>query len=247
MLNRINFRDFGGEVVSDGRMIRKGVLYRSGIWQKLNKSDVSIIQSLNIQHVVDFRSIEEQERTPSLLPGKEKISMPCAIDGITRQRLRPLMFKRHADELIIDVIDGVYTEMVGMMAEPMGRLINLILTPGALPIIVHCRAGKDRTGFAAAMIQWFLGLDRESIIKESLKSNEFLMPKISKTLKRVRLFTIGLFPKGNMQAAFEVKERYIVTAMDKVDKDFGGVVNYLMSSGITSGQLEELKALLLES
>jgi protein-tyrosine phosphatase len=154
MLNRINFRDFGGEVVSDGRMIRKGVLYRSGIWQKLNKSDVSIIQSLNILHVVDFRSNEEQERTPSLLPGKEKISMPCAIDGITRQRLRPLMFKKHADELIIDVIDGVYTEMVGMMAEPMGRLINLILTPGALPIIVHCRAGKDRTGFAAAMIQW---------------------------------------------------------------------------------------------
>ncbi len=246
MLERINFRDFGGGVTADGRKIRKGLLFRSGVLQKLNESDRTFIRSLGVQHVIDFRSIEEQERAPAFLPGREKISMPCNIDRMTRERLRPLMLKRRADDRIIDVIDSVYADMVDLMAEPMGRLISLILTPGSLPIIVHCRAGKDRTGFAAAMIQWFLGMDRKTIVEEYLKSNAFLMPKISKAMSRLHLFTAGLFPKTNLQAAFEVKERYLLTAMNKVEQSYGGIEKYFMSSGITAGQLDDLRELLLE-
>jgi protein-tyrosine phosphatase len=247
MLNRINFRDFGGGLTRDGKRIRTGLLFRSGVLQKLNENDKQIIESLNIQSVIDFRSLEEQERDPAFLPGKTKISMPCNIDRMTRERLRPLLLKRHADEKIIGVIDGVYSEMVDLMAESMGKLVSLILTPGATPLIIHCRAGKDRTGFAAAMIQWFLGMDRADILSDYLKSNDFLMPRISKLLKRLRLFTIGLFPKGNLQAAFEVKEKYLLTAMEKVDRKYGGIEKYLMSSGITATQLEALRTLLLES
>lgn len=246
MLNRINFRDFGGGVTLDGRKIRTGLLYRSGVLQKLNDEDLAYVKVLNVQHVIDFRSIEEQDRVPAFLPGKIKISMPCNIDRMTRERLRPLLLRRKADDRIMNVIDGVYSDMVDMMAEPMGRLISLILTPGALPLIIHCRAGKDRTGFAVAMIQWFLGMDRDSIYKEYLRSNDFLMPKISKAIKRLRYITIGLFPQGNLQAAFEVKEKYLSTAMKKVDQSYGGIENYLMSTGITSAQLEQLRSILLE-
>jgi protein-tyrosine phosphatase len=246
MLKRINFRDFGGKITASGQKIRSGILYRSGVWQKMNDHDKAHIISLDIQYVVDFRSIEEQEKTPALLPGKARVSMPCNIDRITRDRLRPLLFKPHANEKIIDVIDGVYVEMVDMMAKPMGNLVSLMLTPGAFPIIIHCRAGKDRTGFAAAMIQLFLGLDQESIIEEYLRSNEFLMPKISRVLKQARLFTFGLFPKTNLQAAFEVKERYLLTAINRVNQHYGGVENYLLSGGTTSEQLGRLKTLLLE-
>jgi protein-tyrosine phosphatase len=246
MLKRINFRDFGGKITVSGQKIRSGVLFRSGVWQKMNDHDRAHILSLDIQYVVDFRSIEEQEKTPALLPAKARVSMPCNIDRITRDRLRPLIFNRHANEQIIEVIDGVYVEMVDLMVEPMGKLVSLLLTPGALPVIIHCRAGKDRTGFAAAIIQYFLGLDMESIVEEYLKSNEFLMPKISRVLKQARLFTLGLFPKTNLQAAFEVKERYLFTAINRVKQHYGGVEKYLISSGITPEQLKRLKILLLE-
>ncbi len=246
MLSRINFRDFGGAKTADGRRIRKGILYRSGVWQKMNDADRAYIVSLNIQYIIDFRSTEEQERKPSNLPGRELLSMPCNIDRLTRDGLRPLWLKRDADDRIMDVIDGVYSEMVDMMVEPMRKMINLILSPGALPIIIHCHAGKDRTGFAAAMIQWFLGMDRDAIIAEYLKSNVFLMPKISKLMNRLHLFTAGLYPKSNLQAAFEVKEKYLLTAMKKVDEVYGGIDKYLMSSGVTQKQLAELRNLLLE-
>jgi protein-tyrosine phosphatase len=246
MLNRINFRDFGGGRTVDDRTIRRAILYRSGVWQKINASDRDYLESLHIQYVIDFRSLEEQERDPANLPGKNRVSLPCNIDRMTRERLRPLLLKRFADEQIIDVIDGTYSEMVALMAGPMGDLIRLMLQPDGLPVLIHCRAGKDRTGFAAAMIQWFLGLDRKSIMDEYLKSNDFMGPRISKLLKRVRLFTMGLFPKGNLQAAFEVRARYLDTAMDKVDSEYGGVVPYLMSTGITPEELDRLKNRLLE-
>ena len=172
--------------------------------------------------------------------------MPCNIDQLTRDGLRPFWMKRHADDKIMDVIEGVYSAMVDMMVEPMGKMINLVLTPGALPIIIHCHAGKDRTGFAAAMIQWFLGMDKNDIIAEYLRSNVFLMPKISKLMNRLHLFTAGLYPKSNLQAAFEVKERYLLTAMKKVDEVYGGIDKYFMSAGITQQQLTQLRTLLLE-
>jgi protein-tyrosine phosphatase len=246
MHNRINFRDFGGGVTMDGRTIRRGVLFRSGVWQKISASDRIDMASFNIKHIVDFRSKEEQERDPASLPGRERVSLPCNIDRMTRDRLRPLLLKRYADEQIIDVIDGTYKEMVLLMAEPMRRLIELMVKPNGLPVLIHCRAGKDRTGFAAAMIQWYLGLDKDSIMKEYLKSNDFMIPRISKMRKRLRLFTIGLFPKGNLQAAFEVRPRYLETAMARVEHDYGGIANYLICSGVTADQLEQLKSLLLE-
>jgi protein-tyrosine phosphatase len=247
MLDRINFRDFGGEITPDGKRIRTGLLFRTGVWQRINESDRILIQSLNIQHVVDFRSLEEQERSPALLPGENKVSLPCNIDRSTRDRLKPLLFKRHADERIMEVIEGVYIDMVDMMVEPMAKLIRLIISPGGAPLIIHCRAGKDRTGFAAAMIQWYLGLDHETILEEYLRSNEFMNPRLSKLLKRLRIFTVGLFPKGNLQAAFEVKERYLSAAMAKVEKEYGGIEKYFLSAGITPAELDQLHLKLLDS
>lgn len=247
MLSRINFRDFGGLPAANGTRMKSGILYRSGVLQKLIANDHKVIGALKIQTVVDFRSIEEQEKNPGTLPARRMISLPCNIDQMTRERLRPLLLRRYADDRIIEAIDGVYSEMVDLMVEPMGKLVHIILEPDSLPLIIHCRAGKDRTGFAAAMIQWFTGVDRELIMKDYLKSNDFISPKIIKAFKRLRLFTIGLFPKGNLQAAFEVREQYLMTAMGIVDKKYGGPEGYFIKGGVTRGQLDSLRSMLTAS
>jgi protein-tyrosine phosphatase len=238
MLDNINFRDIGGSLTISGQRIRKGLLYRSGVWQKLNPSDYQLVESLSIQTIVDLRSLEEQERDPANFPGRQRVSVPCSIDKMTRDRLRPLFLKRDADEQIINIIDSVYADMVGMMVKPMAEIIRLILTPGYLPLLMHCRGGKDRTGFAVAALQWFLEMDRKEIIEEYLKSNLFLGPKISRLHKKVRLFTLGLMPKGNLQAAFEVREKYI---------QYGGIEGYFRSGGIQPDELARLKMILVEN
>ncbi|MFH0760248.1 MAG: tyrosine-protein phosphatase [Bacteroidota bacterium] len=247
MLDNINFRDIGGSLTAGGQRVRKGLLYRSGVWQKLKDADFQLVKSLSIQTIVDLRSLEEQERDPSNLPGLRKVSLPCNIDKMTRDRLKPLVFKRDADDQIIQIIDSVYADMVRLMVQPMAQIIRLILTPGSLPLLMHCRAGKDRTGVAVAMLQWFLGMEQNSILREYMKSNLFLLPKISKTHKRVRLLTLGLIPKANMQAAFEVRERYILTTFGIVEEKFGGIEAFFRSGGITNDELARLKMALLEN
>jgi len=243
----MNLRDIGGSLTTGGQRVRKGLLYRSGVWQKLKDADLQLVKSLSIQTIVDLRSLEEQERDPSNLPGRLKVSLPCNIDKMTRDRLKPLVFKRDADDQIIRIIDSVYADMVKLMVQPMTQIIRLILTPGSLPLLMHCRAGKDRTGVAVAMLQWFLGMERDSLISEYLKSNLFLLPKISKTHKRVRLLTLGLIPKANMQAAFEVREQYLLTTFTIVEEMFGGIEAYFRSGGITNEELCQLKMALLEN
>ena len=246
MMTAINLRDFGGFLTKSGSHMKSGLLYRSGNLQKLSAAHHVAISDLHLQTIIDFRSMQEQEKSPGTFPGSRKVSLPCNIDQITRDRLRPLLLRRSADDEIVDAIDSVYQEMVDLMVQPIGEMIRNILNTESCPILIHCRAGKDRTGFAAAVIQWAMEVDHDTIMSEYLKSNEFISPKISKALKRLRLFTLGLFPKGNLQAAFEVKARYLNTAFFVIETKYGGLERYLAAGGIHRGELEALKAMLLE-
>jgi protein-tyrosine phosphatase len=135
--------------------------------------------------------------------------------------------------------------MVDLMLEPVGEMMRILLNPHNCPILIHCRAGKDRTGFAAAVLQSAMGVDYGIIMREYLKSNDFMSPKISKALKRLRLFTLGFFPKGNLQAAFEVRQQYLDTAFRVIQTKYGGIAGYLAAAGISPNDLEVLKTRLL--
>ncbi|MFA5816156.1 MAG: tyrosine-protein phosphatase [Bacteroidales bacterium] len=246
VMTAINLRDFGGFRTKGGSLMKTGLLYRSGNLQKLSASNHVAISELYLQTIIDFRSLEEQEKSPGTFPGSRKVSLPCNIDQITRDRLRPLLLRRYADNEIVEAIDSVYKEMVDLMVAPIGEMIRIILNTSNCPILIHCRAGKDRTGFAAAVIQWAMDVDHETVMNEYLKSNEFISPKISKALKRLRLFTLGLFPKGNLQAAFEVRAQYLNTAFFVIETKYGGLERYLAAGGVHREDLDDLKALLLE-
>jgi protein-tyrosine phosphatase len=246
VMTAINLRDFGGFGTIGGSRMKAGLLYRSGNLQKLSSANHVAIRELHLQTIIDFRSIEEQEKSPGTFPGSRKVSLPCNIDQITRSRLRPLLLRKYADAEIVEAIDSVYEEMVNLMVEPVGEMIRIILNPANCPILIHCRAGKDRTGFAAAVLQWAMGVDHETVMREYLLSNEFISPKISKALKRLRLFTLGLFPKGNLQAAFEVRAQYLETAFSVIRNKYGGLEGYLAAGGVHPEDLEALKQRLLE-
>jgi protein-tyrosine phosphatase len=212
---------------------------------KMGKPERAFLEKFGIQTIADFRSSEEQQKEPVDLPGGMKLLLPCGIDTITREGLRPLLLKRNAGGRIMAVIEDVYTRMVDMMKEPMRKLVVRMLEPDALPVIIHCRAGKDRTGFAAAVILKFLGVDDQFIFHDYLKSNDSMKPQIRKAQNRLRLVTAGLFPKANLQAAFEVKERYLRAALGRVDEKYGGVEGYLLDAGLATEQLDRLRSLLL--
>ncbi|MCK9324292.1 MAG: tyrosine-protein phosphatase [Bacteroidales bacterium] len=246
MLTRINFRDIGQIPLPDGRRFKPGLLYRSAVLQRLNQEDRNTIDNLGIRTVVDLRSIQEQERKPGKLPGQNRVSLPCNIDQRTRERLKPLLFRRNSNESIIAVMDNVYAEMVDLMMKPMAALIHLILNPNNLPMIIHCRAGKDRTGFAAAMIQRLMGAELKPVFDDYLRSNLFMKTQIRQGQWKLRLITAGLMPKGNLQAAFEVRREFLQTAFDYIDEKYKGVEGYFLAAGISKENIQELTTILTE-
>lgn len=243
-LPEINLRDFGGFPTKNGGGIKAGLLYRSGNLEKLSTENYQFISDLHIKTVIDFRSMEEQKKSPGNFPAIQKVSLPCNIDRISRNRLRPFLLRGSADDEIVAAICTVYEDMTDLMVEPIGRMIRIILE-GGCPILIHCRAGKDRTGFAAAVIQRLMGVEEEIIIDEYLRSNEFMSPKINRAHKRLRLFTLGLLPKVNLQAAFEVRAQYLNTAFSVIDKKYGGLEGYLAAGGVSRGDLEALAGMVL--
>jgi len=245
LVPEINLRDCGGYQATNGYLFKPGIFYRSGNLENLNIESRTILSGLHLQTIVDFRALEEQQRSPSAFFANHNVSLPCAIDQITKDRLRPLLMRRSATAEIIKTIESVYSDMVDMMVEPIGQLIRILIDPDNLPVLIHCQGGKDRTGFSAALIQKTLGVDHEIVIREYLKSNIAQYPKIQKVKRRIALFTLGLVPLSNLNTAFEVKPQFLETAFDKIENKYGGLEGYFAACGISPTHIQQLQHSLL--
>ncbi|MDD4644574.1 MAG: tyrosine-protein phosphatase [Bacteroidales bacterium] len=242
-----NLRDVGGILTKSGQTIRKGLLYRSGNLEKLNKENQMAVCGLNLQTAIDFRADEQRKRSPGNYSGIREVVLPCDIDRPTRERLKPLLMRRSGDEAIIGAMDSVYREMVDMMVQPVGDMIRILLNPHDRPVLIHCQGGKDRTGFATAVIYWILDVDQEVIIHDYLKSNEFMHKKLRKIIRRMRIFTFGIFPKSNLYAAFEVRAQYLDSAWSVIQTKYGGLEGYLAAAGIGTEDITKLREELMET
>lgn len=96
--------------------------------------------------------------------------------------------------------------MVDRVIPEVEELFRVLLREDTYPLLVNCRAGKDRTGFVCIVIQLALGVETEAIIRDYLKSNEFVLPKARRILKLLKILTLGWLPAGNIQLVFTVQE-----------------------------------------
>jgi len=202
---------------------------------------------LNLQTAIDFRGDEQRKRSPGNYSGMREVLLPCDIDRPTRERLKPLLMRRSGDKAIIGAMDSVYREMVDMMVQPVGDMIRILLNPDDRPVLIHCQGGKDRTGFATAVIYWILDVNQDVVMQDYLKSNEFMHKKLDKIIRRMRIFTFGIFPKSNLYAAFEVRAQYLDSAWSVIQTKYGGLEGYLAVAGVGPEEIFKLREELMET
>jgi protein-tyrosine phosphatase len=241
-----NFRDFGGYRTQDGRRLRQGQLYRSGDLDRLRGADLKTIQALRLKTIVDLRSPRERKNKPGAAIGARPISLPFDFDQVTRERLQPLMTQKNVEPEIDVIISQTYAEMVDQVQPQLGELFRLLLCGTSYPLLIHCRAGKDRTGFTCAVIQLALGVEPSTAIADYLKSNEFVLPSIQRMLKYARILSLGRLPVENLALVYTVKEQYLCTALKQIEQRYGGLTPYLEQCGVGPRERDALQALLLE-
>ncbi len=168
-----NLRDLGGYRTADGRTVRFGRVFRSASLAGLTEADLRTFGATGIRTVCDLRGEREAARAPSRLPeasAPEVVRLP--IEPRVGASLRDLLAREEATgEDVHDLLRTAYAAYATDHLPRYRALFDLLLREERLPLLFHCSAGKDRTGFGAALLLTALGVPRETVIADYLATN----------------------------------------------------------------------------
>lgn len=232
-----NFRDIGGHTGLDGRRVRHGRVYRSDHLAGLTDDDHRALAPLRITHSLDFRGVSERAALPSALPGVPSVSL--AIEPTVVVRVQALLSRGRVPSeaetvaLMCETYRGFASDAVPTYARFFRHLLD-----EPTPVVFHCTAGKDRTGFAAALLLSALGVSREAVLEDYLLTNRLYR-------RSPLVDTSG--PVHVMNVLWQVQPAFLDAAFDTVERDFGGMDRYLASAmGLGPRELAQLRERLLE-
>ncbi len=237
----LNFRDIGGIAISGGKQFRKKLIFRSANPDNINRGDISRLHGLGIRTIIDLRAPDESKNKRKKIDGIETISLPLDFERVTRERLIPYFYRKNSHEIIADISNSIYLEILDATVPLFRQLVEIILSPERIPVLIHCQAGKDRTGIICSLIHMSAGTGREEIIHDFMLSNEALIPYYRRKLMKRKILTLGFFPADRVLYAITVRQRNIESVMDRVEFYYGGIEGYLDHSGINMAQLDKLK------
>ncbi len=155
-----NFRDLGGYAAGDGRVVRRGLLYRSDTLHRLTPGDLERLRGLDLRTVIDLRAADELEQHGAgRLAGHDVVvhNLPMFDDT------RSLGLEDVAAEEPVAKLAELYLGMVERGGASLARTVELLAAPGGLPAVFHCMAGKDRTGIVAGLLLETLGVPDDVI------------------------------------------------------------------------------------
>ena len=247
-----NFRDLGGYATTQGRKIRWGKLYRSGNFAETSRADQKVLDGLTLKALIDFRSLAEKEEEPNQFAKSStfKITEIPIMDGGDNSV---------GEEIIARFDSGDFSgfEPTAFMIEAnrefaktftpqFSQFIQEVLKAKGQPIVWHCSAGKDRTGFAAAILLRILGVPDDVIMSDYMLSRDYAIAARQQELSLVRLLQ-GKEAADKIAVLLGVEEAWLQAAFDTIDEQYGSFDNYVHQAlGLDDTDITTLRNTLLE-
>lgn len=245
-----NLRDLGGYRTIDNKTVRWEALYRSDGLNKLTDSDLRYLSMLDLNRVIDFRAKHEMEREPDRLPHEIKgrrVEIPI-LDGSTklwhdsgRDFVNVLRNIKPAQYMI-----QTNVELATKFTPEMQQFISELMSSNGKPILFHCAAGKDRTGFAAAILLRILGVPQETVMEDYLLTNRYFFPAHRWNLALLRVLKGNIFA-DSIKGFMEARAEYLTAAFNAIDQIHGSFEDYVYKAlDLSVYDTERLRALYLE-
>ncbi len=236
-----NFRELGGYRADDGRRVRYGRLFRSAHLGELTEADHDQLDEISLRWIIDLRGTVESEMTPARLrEGYGAARMPLPIEPKAGAALREMLAAGDATaEHAKDLMHGSYRAYAADYADVYQRFLHHVLEDDHHPILFHCTAGKDRTGFGAAIILRALGVPWETVVADYLLTNQFI--------DLTRSVLAQQYDPEIVMPMIEVRLEYLETAFNTVDEVYGSFETYLREAlDIDDARRTRLAEVLLE-
>ena len=240
-----NTRELGGYKTEDGRSLKWGVLYRSDKLSELTDADQEYLLQLGIKRVVDFRSSEEKQNEPDQLPSTLKyIEMPIEADGAIRPKVEAIL-KGDLNEDVGAILVETNKEFISDFSGVYKGFIESLIE-NQEPTLFHCTAGKDRAGFAAALVLLAVGVPEKIVIEDYMKTNKYTEETIQDYINKINLYSLGSVDAEILRPLLGVEERFIRAALDEIKQKYGNVENFIRDElKIRDESIIELKNFLL--
>lgn len=237
-----NFRDLGGYAAANNKRTVWRKLFRSQGLAQLTDNDLAVMREIGVKTVIDFRSDSEVQNAPSRLPeGVKIIRLPIETANANAPSIMEQIASGEVDSLqAIAYMEQANRNFATDFAPQYREFFKILLQPDAYPIVFHCAAGKDRTGFAAAMTLTALGADWNTVMDDYLLTNTYLIP--SSVTPQLSLQTMPA-----MRQLSGVRPSYLLAAHDEIIKKYGSLDNYLQQAlGIGNIEKKQLRKYLLK-
>ncbi len=249
-----NFRDAGGI-----GSLRPGLVFRSAELSRLSDADGQALLDLGVTDVFDLRTWEEIEHRPDRLPAGIRLVVEDVLADRPHSGAAEVasLVNQYAEQAGTETINAAigngqaaqhmhdtYLHLVTLPSADAGyRSLFTELAHGQGGAVIHCTAGKDRTGWALAVLQLLGGATREEVVADYLGSNEPMRLAYGPMLD-------GFAADGGDADALEhmmlVFPEYLETALEYVDRVYGGVEGYLQRGlGLSDDDMAALRTRLL--
>ncbi|WP_159441999.1 tyrosine-protein phosphatase [Clostridium sp. Marseille-P2415] len=257
-----NTRDLGGIKTMDGKRILPGRLIRSGTLHGATQRDIQILtEQYCLGTVIDFRTATERKQKPDpQIPGIDNIFNPILDEktvGITFEDEEEQAEEEKQEDAIKGIllhasslggkpenyVDRLYEDLVlkDHAAVYYGRFFELLLEADDRAVLWHCTAGKDRVGIGTALLLTALGADQDTVIRDFVKTNDYVMERVEKMAGLVFKETGDIKLVDCVRVLLTVSEDYLRHAFSSIEKSFGTIDKYLTER---IGLSEEKKQLL---
>ncbi len=249
-----NFRDLGGIRTADGKVIREGLLYRSGHLAKIKeKTARKLRDKKGLRTVIDLRAPAELAHRRDIVPaGVDYLHLPPLTDeqnpAVTRQTGPSILSKiMKVDGGARAYLEDTYRTMVTseFSLEALRKFMRTLMEEDGA-VLWHCTQGKDRTGIASAAILLALGVDRDEIMRDYMRTNRSCRFKNFWIFLGVTLVTLSIRSAYSLYLLLSSQDEYLHAAFEEIDRFWGGTEEFLHRGlKLTQEDICELRSIYL--
>jgi len=242
LANASNLRDIGGWPTIEGRRVRAGLVFRAPALVELSPEDKASVAALGLRTVADFRGRSERAHNPVHIGGARNISLPIepSVGAGLKDILRTGELTGHftRDDLM-ELLRDAYRAYALESFDQYRTLFALLLQDDGLPLLLHCSAGKDRTGFGSALLLTAVGVPWEQVMQDYLATNRLWRREIARNFS---------LPGDLADVLLGAHETLLTAAFDAIRQVHGSIDAYLAGPiGLDAPARARLAQLLLES